>query len=249
VTGPDDRAVTQFAQGLYLRGQSLDTFAARGVARYRSGAENILYNFELIAQRPDSYYCTFFDPLGRPAFRVVNQKGVLRALDYGEKIFYEAKKSDKEVSDLLPIPLTNRDFLDIFSASLPYRPALVSQSASLGNDPQSLISYQADVGSAPVTILVTGGPAWNIKDALVLELTRGRVQNPDYKAQYSSYNFLPLEDEPDKTFPFPGEIILSWSSFTQKTLTVTMEEIRLGVSLPQGFFTLEKPQGFTLEKI
>jgi outer membrane lipoprotein-sorting protein len=249
LSAPDERAVTRFAQNLYQKGQSLTSFAVRGQARYKSGAEDSVYNFELVAKRPDSYICTFFDPLGRPAFKVVNSKGVLKALNYGERIFYEAKNSDKELSELLPIPLTNRDFLDIFSASLPEAPNIVSAQSSLGFEEQSSISYRKDSRTLPITAVVFGGPSWNTTDALVMELISGREASPDYRVEYSGYHYHPLEDGTGGSFPFPSQITLTWSSFTYKTLVVSVEDVRLGFPLDNSFFTMEMPQGFTLERI
>jgi hypothetical protein len=244
-------------QELYQEGNNLSRFALRG----RAGAGDSLgfesYDIELVAVKPDSFVLSILDPLGRPAFKAVSQEGSFRALDFLTKTAYEGQTGSSALSSFLPIPIDQGFFLQVFSASLPEEPGEITPPLTLSSDDNAslLINYKPKNPKDPSSgyaVKLSKGPYRFLTPSpnkfVPEEIAFLKGGKEELKVIYEDYSLFPRSDS-SEAYPFPRTIVLSWRQFGQRTLKVTVTDVSLGFSVPQGLFDLSVPDGFKLTKV
>jgi hypothetical protein len=239
----DDEAALRLAEALHLRGESLQTMAARGSAGYSADGRRHYVKFEVAVMKPDRMLFTAFDPAGRPAFKLASDGQTLTGIQYGSGEFVSGPAAAANFSRFIPLNLE------------------VSELAAL------LSGFQAEPASAgarrlgdmtELTVVPTGGDpdgrlAWRLrlkgppdqdpKAAAVESASFGPPRNPELEIVYRSIKPTPREDLGGLE-PFPYSLDIAWRDGARRGLKVNYEEVRLGLPLETGLFSLKPPEGF-----
>jgi hypothetical protein len=259
--GQDDTGALKNAKDALIKlqelrrdGESLKRFAMRGRASIGSSSSSDSYNFELIAQKPDTFVFSIMDPLGRPAFKAVSLGGNVKALDYLTLTAYEGGAESLPLSSFIPIPLDKDIFLSVFSASLPEEPTEVGSSEPLSQSSPFMVSYKSQNPKSPdlsYSLILSKGPYLHLNpspDKLVIEeISFVRGGREDLKVSYSDYSMSPREDAPE-IYPFPRTITLAFRYLGERTLKVTVTDLTLGYTPTPGLFDLSIPPGWRISK-
>jgi outer membrane lipoprotein-sorting protein len=249
--GPSESYGQAFSlvQSLYQRGQSLETFAARGEATYQQGNNRHFFRFEFISRRPDNFLLTILDPLGRPAFKILCDAYSLKALDYIGRNYYVGSASMENLDRFVPLHIDVKELLSLLSGALSVQP----ESVQLGGQKKSDEIVSLFVSSS----LIVEDSVWrlslknqsegiNPESITLLEADFGPMGKPNLQIRYKGHQDLPREDKDGLLEPFPLSITAKWSSGVERQMVIRYSEVRLGSKLPDNVFVLEAPQNYQL---
>ncbi|MDR1164535.1 MAG: hypothetical protein LBO66_01435 [Deltaproteobacteria bacterium] len=247
----EDARALELATGLYERGESLKTFALRGEANYARGRDRRFHRFELIAAKPDAFLFTAFDPLGRPAFKLLSRDGEIRALDYLEAVFHVGDARDFSLNDLLPTPFGPEAFLALLAGALPEKPVRAEAlEAFPAREATVSLNYWGPYDSVPYLVQVQGGPLWNMAEKpRARAFSKGSRYNPEFVARFGGFRDREWESL-NESLPFPDSVTAQWKEKGEaRELVVRYQEIRLGFPLPEGLLELAPPEGYPVERL
>ncbi|MDR3038428.1 MAG: hypothetical protein LBV21_03930, partial [Candidatus Adiutrix sp.] len=105
------------ARGLYERGESLKTLAARGGADYSAAGRRNFFRFEALVMKPGRLLFTAFDPAGRPAFRLAIAAGRLTGLLYEARQYVTGPATAENFARFLPPALSPDRLPDLLSGA------------------------------------------------------------------------------------------------------------------------------------
>jgi hypothetical protein len=232
------------AAGLYQRGESLRTLAARGGADYRVDSKRHYFKFELAAQKPGQILFTALDPAGRPAFRLASDGVTITCIVYGEKQYAVGPATAENLGRFLPLGLAPDELAALLSGSQ-VRP--VSAGARLNGDSTELVIQPEGGGSDSLwRVRLAGGLEQDPAATVVQSATFGPARRPELSVKYLSVRPVPREDLAGRPEPFPGAVEAEWSDGQKQSLRVTYDQVRLGPALTESMFSLARPDGFEL---
>ena len=229
------------ARGLYQRGESLRSLAARGAVSHTAGGRHTFFRFEVLALKPDRLLFTAFDPAGRPAFRLASAEGRLTGLSYGARQYFTGPATAENLARLMPVNLTLDQLVALFCASTA-RPMAAGARAVGDNTELTLVPDGA--GEDEVWRLrLAGGLDQDPRQAVILSAARGPAGRPNLSLRYTAVKELPREDEPGVLTPFPTSVEAEWTK-TREFLRLAYDEVRLGPGLAPNLFVLAPPEDF-----
>lgn len=240
---PDGPAMAM-AMGLYQRGASLQTMAARGGASYSSGSKRHYFKFEVAALKPGQILFTAIDPTGRPAFKMASDGQQITAILYGDKQFASGPATLENFSKFLPLGLTPDELMSIMAGSQ-VKPEAAGSKGS-GDNTELIIQpagKQADEANL-WRLKLRGGLDQNPDATAIITASLGSVSRPAVSIKYLSIKDVPREDLDSRLEPFPHSVEVVWTDGKEQTLKVTYDEVRLGLDLGGISFSLQKPEGF-----
>jgi len=231
------------AYELYLRGVNLRSLAARGQVSHESGGRRAFFRFEVLILKPDQLFFTAFDPLGRPAFRLVTGEGRLSGLIYGARQYFTGPATTENFNRFLPLNLPPDQLVALLCGSIA-RP-VTAGSRTVGGNTELII--------APAETQEDENALWRLRLAgdleqdpsriVILAAAHGPAGRPNLNLRYAKIQDLPLEDEPGVLMPFPTSVEAEWSKKKQ-FLRLTYDEVKLGPKLDPGLFVLTPPDDF-----
>ena len=236
-------AAMDLARGLYLRNENLRTLAARGAVSHESGRHRMFFRFEVLILKPDRLLFTAFDPAGRPAFRLASAEGRLTSLIYGARRYFTGAATAENFARLLPINMTQEQLVDLLCGSTA-RPAAAGARTMGENTELVLVPAESPGDESEVWRLkLVGGLDQDPRRAVILTAARGPARRPDLFLRYHTVQYLPREDEPGLTTPFPTSVEAIWD---KQLLRLTYDEVSLGPKLDPDLFALAPPEDFEL---
>ncbi|UQZ88482.1 hypothetical protein C4J81_04390 [Deltaproteobacteria bacterium Smac51] len=242
---PDGPAMN-LASGLYERGQSLTTLAARGGATYTSGNKRHYFKFEIAAMKPDRVLLTAFDPVGRPAFRLATDGLNMTGVMYGSNQYVSGPATAENFSRFIPLGI-EPDQLVALMTGAQVRPAAAGATELGGSTELLVVPYGAeDDGRSLWRIKVAGGVNQDPFSAVVESAAFGPARRPEIAIRYGAVKNVSREDLGGRQEPFPHSVEVQWTESGQKALRVTYEEVRLGVPVGGDLFSLSRPNNFEL---
>jgi hypothetical protein len=145
-------------------------------------------------------------------------------------------------------------FLSVLSGSLPKAP-LSAKALKPFPLEKGIATFQyqpeSTENATPYSVQVEGGPSWTMADdPVLLGFFQGTDFNRDLEVKFSSLVPHPRDDLEGGTTPFPESVSLLWKeNGAERRLELRHKEIRLGFAIPENFFVLERPEGFTQEAL
>ncbi|MDR2387378.1 MAG: hypothetical protein LBE80_07340 [Deltaproteobacteria bacterium] len=227
---------------LVRSGSEITTMAAKGSIEYKNNNSNHFFRFEVVSQRPASFYFTILDPLNRPAYRIVSDGLNLMALEYGSSQATISQDQTTIRVSIFPTSFSPSDFISLLAASLVPLPV---NAEMVSSEPNNIVLMVAPGGhwlSSNWLVQVSPGP-----NGLRLNGFTATVGNdPPTVASYSQFGPLLIENL-GKTIDFPARLDLSWGS--GQSFLVRYEEARLGFEAPAELFSTKVPTGFKVTEL
>ncbi len=240
---PDGPAMLM-AAGLYQRGESLRSLAARGGAGYTSGSARHYFKFELAALKPGRILFTALDPAGRPAFKLASDGETITCLIYGDRQYAVGPATAENFSRFLPLGLDPDQLVALMSGAQ-VRP--VSAGARVSGESTELVVQPEGGGDDRLwRLTLAGGLEQDPAGAVIRSATFGPPRRPELSIRYLSVIQVPREDLDNRLEPFPRSVEADWTEGKDQSLRVTYDEVRLGLELPESMFSLRRPDGFEL---
>ena len=242
---PDGPAMAM-AAGLYQRGESLQTMAARGGAGYTSGSKRHYFKFETVTMKPGRIMFTALDPAGRPAFRLASDGQMITCILYGEKQYAIGPATAENFGRFLPLGITPDQLISLMTGSQ-VRPA--SAGAKESGSSTELIVQPA---GRPADdrhlwrLSLVGGLQQDPAATVIQSASFGPPRRPELSIKYLSVKNVAREDLGGRQEPFPHSVEVDWTDQNKQSLRVTYDEVRLGLTLTDTTFSLQRPDGFEL---
>jgi len=231
------------ARGLYLRGESLKTLAARGAASLETDGQRKFFRFEALALKPDRLLFTAFDPAGRPAFRLAAAGDRLEGLVYGARQHFTGPATAENLARFLPLNLTLDQLMALLSGSTT-RPGAAGARAMGENTELILIPVEHPEDENEIWRLrLTGSLDQDPRGAVILSAARGPAGRPNLNLRYPAVKNLPRADAPDALEPFPTSVEAEWAQKKQ-SLRLTYDEVTLNPELNPDLFAIAPPADF-----
>ncbi len=243
---PEGQAM-KLAAGLYQRGASLNTLAARGGVNFIADGRRNFFHFEALVLKPGRLVFTALNPTGNPAFRLASDGTQLTGIIYGARQYITGPATTENFGRFIPLGLSPNQLIAIMSGSQ-VRPASASYQP-LGENTELIIvpAETLDNDKNVWRLRLTGGLTQDPLKAVIVTAVHGETLNPDITIRYLSVRELPREDEGGRLEPFPQAVEVGWNLNQQKrNLRITYDDVRLGLTLEPATFTLDKPAGFKL---
>ena len=246
VTRTPDGPAMAMAAGLYQRGESLQTMAARGGAGYTSGSKRHYFKFETVTMKPGRIMFTALDPAGRPAFRLASDGQLITCILYGEKQYAVGPATAENFGRFLPLGITPDQLISLMTGSQ-VRPA--SAGARESGSSTELIVQPA---GRPADdrhlwrLSLIGGLGQDPASTVIQSASFGPPRRPELSIKYLSVKNVVREDLGGRQEPFPHSVEVDWTDQNKQSLRVTYDEVRLGLTLPDTTFSLQRPDGFEL---
>lgn len=258
-SGSSSNAVTRspqgpamdLASGLYQRGESLRTLAARGGASYSTGLKRHFFKFEVMVIKPGRLLFTALDPAGRPAFRLASDGSQLTGILYGARQYVTGPATAANFGRFIPLGLTPDQLISLMSGSQ-VRPASAgARETSSGTELTILPADIPESDSQLWHLRLTGPLGQDPAAAVVQSAAFGPSRKPEISIKYMSVKNVPREDQGGRAEPFPHSVEADWTGPDRQSqsLRVTYDEIRLGLPLSEGAFVLDQPAGFELVRL
>jgi hypothetical protein len=235
----------ELAAGLYQRGASLNTLAARGGVNFIADGRRNFFRFEALVMKPGRLMFTALNPAGNPAFRLASDGAQLTGVIYGTRQYVTGPATAENFGRFIPLGLSPDQLIAIMSGSQ-VRPAAAG-SQSLGENTELIIvpAEALEDDKNVWRLRLTGGLTQDPLKAVIMTAAHGETLNPDITIRYLSVRELPREDEGGRLEPFPQSVEADWNLDQQKrSLRVTYDDVRLGLALDPAAFALDKPAGF-----
>ncbi len=251
VTRSPQGPAMDLASGIYQRGESLRTLAARGGAGYTSQGRRHFFKFEVLVDKPGRMLFTALDPAGRPAFRLASDGQQLTGIMYGSRQYVVGPATAANFGRFIPLGLTPDQLIALMSGSQ-VRPASAGARETGEATELTIVPAGQPEGDAQLWRLrLAGGLGQNPATAVVQSAAFGPARNPEISIKYMSVKDVPREDQGGRPEPFPHSVEVDWTSADRQSqaLRVTYDEIRLGLPLETGLFHLERPNGFELVQL
>jgi outer membrane lipoprotein-sorting protein len=231
------------ARGLYEKGRSIPSFAARGGLNLMEDKTARYVRFELIAVRPDKLILTLFDPLGRPALKAVSDGAVLTAMDYGEMVAAVGASTPENVSRVLPVGLGLDALVSVLSDSLILRPDQASASYDSDGAPTALLLATAEPeGMTSWSLNLTQGPDGPVVSGLTI---KAQPHRPALSVTYGSFKTVEVDGGEPRSFPHLVDATLA----DGRKLTVRYDEVRLGAEIPPEVFEIAVPESYEIREL
>jgi|GEM_PF-1736216 len=239
------------ASGLYQRGESLRTLAVRGGADYNIGQKRHFFKFEALAIKPGYLLFTALDPAGRPAFRLASDGRELTGIFYGARQFVTGPATAANFSRFIPLGLTPDQLIALISGSQ-VRPASAgARETSSGTELIIAPAGRPENDNQLWRLKLTGSLDQDPATAVVQSAAFGSPRKPEISISYLSVKNVLREDLSSRSEPFPHSVEAAWTGPDRQSqsLRVTYNEVRLGLSLNESSFVLERPDGFELLRL
>ncbi|MDR1045839.1 MAG: hypothetical protein LBP33_12120 [Candidatus Adiutrix sp.] len=239
------------ASGLYQRGASLRTLAARGGAGYTVDQQRHFFRYEVLVSKPGRLLFTALDPTGRPAFRLASDGGQLSGLLYGARQFVTGPATAANFGRFIPLGLSPDQLTALMTGSQ-VRPAAAGARESGGDTELSVVPAGAPEADNQLWRLRLAGPvAQDPGGAVIQSASYGPARNPEISIRYMSVKPVPREDQGGRPEPFPHSVEIDWTGPDRQaqSLRVTYDQVRLGLPLDEAQFRLERPDGFELVRL
>lgn len=242
---PDGPAMAM-AAGLYQRGESLRTMAARGGVSYTTGSKRHYFKFEVVAMKPGRLMFTALDPAGRPAFRLASDGELITCIVYGEKQYAIGPATAENFERFLPLGITPDQLIALMSGSQ-VRPMTAGAKQSGANTELIVQPAGRPADDRHLWRLrLAGGLEQDPAATVVQAATFGPARQPELSIKYLSVKDVAREDLGGRQEPFPHSVEVDWTDQKKQSLRVTYDEVRLGLELPDTAFSLQRPDGFEL---
>ena len=241
----------ELASGLYLRGESLRTLAARGGAGYSVAGKRHFFKFEALVSKPGRLLFTALDPAGQPAFRLASDGQQLTGLIYGSRQFVTGPATAANFGRFIPLGLTP-DELTVLMSGSQARPAAAGAVENGGATELVIVpAGHPDTEASLWRLRLAGGLSQSPARAVIQSATLGPSSRPEISIKYLSVKEVAREDQGGLTEPFPHTVEAAWTGGDRQnqSLRVTYGEVRLGLPLDSGVFHLERPAGFELVQL
>lgn len=246
VTRSPSGPAMDLAAGLYQRGESLRTLAARGGVSYTADNKRHFFRFELLAIKPGRLLFTALDPAGRPAFRLASDGSELSGILYGANQFVSGPATAANFGRFIPLGLSPDQLLALMTGSQ-VRPAAAG-ARSRGQDTElSIVPAGGVEADNNLWRLRLSGPvSQDPATAVIQNASYGPARDPEIAIRYLSVKSLPREDQGGRPEPFPHSVEVDWTGADRQALSlrVTYDEVRLGPTLDESQFRLQAPAGF-----
>jgi outer membrane lipoprotein-sorting protein len=219
------------------------SFAARGAANYQDGSAKSFLRFELALRRPGDFSFTVFDPMGRPAYRVVSDGRRLAALDYGTAVCAVAPASAQAFERFMPVKLELAQLMSILTGAPLQAPAAAASAAADDGSVQELRVWAAEAGPDDFQRLEL---SWEAGEPLLRRLGFGGRRAAALTAAFDGFQPTGREDAPGGgTRLFPRKLTVVWTGDRPRSLEVRYDEVRLGPALNEEIFRVAAPEGFS----
>lgn len=237
----------ELAAGLYQRGASLNTLAARGGVNFITAGRRNFFHFEALALKPGRLMFTALNPTGNPTFRLASDGTKLTGIIYGTRQYVTGPATTENFGRFIPLGLSPDQLIAIMSGSQ-VRPAAASYQPLGKNTELTIVPAETlDNDKNIWRLRLTGGLTQNPLKAVIVTAIHGEPLNPDISIRYLSIRELPREDEGGRLEPFPQAVEIDWNLNQQKrNLRINYDDVRLGLTLEPATFTLDKPAGFKI---
>ena len=238
------------AQGLYQRGESLKSFAARGRVNYYKDKQRHFFRFEFISKTADKMLFTAFDPAGRPAFKMLIKDGQLSGVIYHDRKFVQGPATRENLNIFIPVNLPPQDLLALMTGAQ-VKPEAASgrikgaDSELIVKPDQEQSAYgQNQEQDAVWKISLKGSLEQNPQMAVIKKAEFGQPRRqPQISLNYEQVENMSREDLPGQPLePFPKKVSAQWQK--GENLEINYEELRLGGQFGNEAFSLSPPAGF-----
>lgn len=237
------------AAGLYERGESLATLAARGGASYTAEGRRNYFRFEALVMKPGRLLFTALDPTGRPAFRLASDGRQLTGILYGSRQYAVGPATAENFGRFIPLGLSPDQLIALMSGTQ-VRPASAGASQSGQSTELTILpAGRPDDDQNVWRLRLTGPLEQDPARAVVESAAFGPARNPAIAIKYMSVKDVPREDQGGRPEPFPHTVEIEWTDRDRQSLRVSYDEVRLGVPLDMGAFVLPRPDGFELVQL
>jgi hypothetical protein len=242
-----DGPAMKLAMGLYERSNSLQTLAARGGAMYSEGNQRNYVKFEMVMKKP-KFRFTAFDPAGRPAFRLAFDGAEIYGIMFGSREYIAGYGPVETLGRFLPLDIAPEQLLGMMSGSLWLYPPVAAGAGEFDGRATELLVALSDMDSEDELsrVKILGNIDQNPQNAVLESAAYGPARKPLGTVRYNAVKSVPREDLSGLAEPFPHSIEARWDDREQKSLRVTYNEVRLGLSVADDLFKLERPEGFEL---
>lgn len=242
---PDGPAM-EMAMGLYQRGESLKSLAARGGASYSVGQRRHYFKFEALVIKPGWLLFTAFDPAGRPAFKLASDGSQLTGILYGSNQYVAGPATAENFGRFIPLGLSPDQLIALMSGSQVRPAAAGAKESGSGTELTVVPAGRPESDSSLWRIRLAGGLIQDPAAAEIQSAVFGPSRKPEISIKYPSIRQVAREDLGGRPEPFPASVEVDWTGADNKsqTLRVTYEEVRLGLALDEALFHLEQPKGF-----
>ena len=251
VTRSPDGPAMNLAMGIYERGESLRSLAARGGASYTVGQRRHYFKFEALVIKPGWLLFTAFDPAGRPAFKLASDGSQLSGIIYGANQYVMGPATAENFGRFIPLGLSPDQLIALMSGSQ-VRPVSAGAKESGSTTELTVVPAGRSGGDNELwRIRVAGALGQDPAAAEIQSAAFGPARNPEISIRYPSLRQVTREDLGGRPEPFPASVEVDWTGDDGKkqTLRVTYDEVRLGLALDESLFRLERPQGFELVQL
>lgn len=239
------------AMGIYERGESLRSLAARGGASYTVDQKRHYFKFEALVIKPGWLLFTAFDPAGRPAFKLASDGSQLSGLIYGSNQYVIGPATASNFSRFIPLGLSPDQLIALMSGSQ-VRPASAGAKESDKTTELMIVPTNPSGGDNDLwRIRVAGALRQNPATAEIRSASFGPARKPKISIRYPSLRQISREDLGKQMEPFPASVEVDWTGEDGKNqnLRVTYDEVRLGLTLDESLFRLDRPDGFELMQL
>ena len=231
VAGPGPDAAALFAQAQAAH-RIPETLSCDGKAFVEAPENGGRYALHLSVRRPGSIRIEALTPLGDPAAVMVADQGRFALLDLRHNIFYRGPATPRNLSRLLPAPLTPDELVAILTGQIPALRDAAPQSARREGDGSLLVL------AAPGTVQ----QVWLGADLRVLKIRRSSERG-DLLWEVS------LEEHDDATGAQLPRLIHLEAPLGKTKVDLRLRNLIAGKPPPQGAFLLGVPQGMQVEEV
>jgi hypothetical protein len=230
----------ELARLLFEEKSNLKTFAARGSVNYINGNSKHFFRFECLLRRSGGLVFTVFDPLGRPAMKVISDGTVFSALDYRSQVAMVGQATSDNLRRVLPVNIQTDDLTSVLTNSLLPNPSAAAVSRLKKGQISALeIVEQHDQGLVWL-VSIDNRPAGPVITSQEL----GRPSDDNFKVFYSHFESLPIKGS-SRDFPLTINVALDG----ERRFDVRYEQVILEPSLSDKLFDTNVPVGFMARDI